>query len=118
MMSSDTFAIDEPQFSEPTPMAKGGYVYPRMQQGGFAQSTPYMVGEQGPELFMPSSAGHIIPNHELNQGVTIIIEGDVYDAEKFTEKVSAVFPDVLRTNNNWARTATTGMRTVFGSRSK
>jgi len=104
MMTSDTFAIDEPQFSEPTPMAKGGYVYPRMQQGGFAQSKPYMVGEQGPELFMPSTAGNIIPNHELNQGVTIIIEGDVYDSEKFADKVSEVFPDVLRTNSNWRRT--------------
>jgi lambda family phage tail tape measure protein len=37
---------------------------------GFANGTPYMngpaiVGEQGPELFIPSGSGSIIPNHKL-----------------------------------------------------
>ena len=31
---------------------------------------PSIVGERGPELFVPSSAGTIIPNHSLSGGVT------------------------------------------------
>ena len=31
---------------------------------------PSIVGERGPELFVPSSAGTIIPNHSLGGGVT------------------------------------------------
>jgi hypothetical protein len=33
----------------------------------------YLVGEQGPELFTPSSAGNITPNHALGGGGTINI---------------------------------------------
>lgn len=38
--------------------------------GAVAAGTTYLVGENGPELFTPSSAGSIIPNHQLNQGST------------------------------------------------
>jgi hypothetical protein len=38
------------------PMAKGGSV---------AASTPYVVGEVGPELFVPNSSGTIIPNNQM-----------------------------------------------------
>lgn len=41
------------------------------QAGGpVSAMRPYIVGEAGPELFVPQSAGQIIPNHELG-GVTI-----------------------------------------------
>ena len=29
-------------------------------------TTPYLVGERGPELFVPSGGGQIIPNNMLN----------------------------------------------------
>jgi hypothetical protein len=48
----------------PKPQALGGPV-----MGG----TTYLVGEQGPELFTPSSAGNITPNHALGGGGTINI---------------------------------------------
>jgi hypothetical protein len=35
--------------------------------GGHVERKPYMVGENGPELFMPASAGNIVPNHRLNK---------------------------------------------------
>ena len=42
------------------PKAKGGPVSP---------NTPYMVGEKGPELFVPKgSGGDIVPNHSLGGG--------------------------------------------------
>jgi hypothetical protein len=54
--------IEEHRFGGP--QALGGPV-----MGG----TTYLVGEQGPELFTPSSAGNITPNHALGGGGTINI---------------------------------------------
>ena len=34
--------------------------------GMVSKNTPYMVGERGPELFIPQSAGKIVPNNKLN----------------------------------------------------
>lgn len=46
--------------------------------------TPYLVGERGPELFTPSSSGHITPNHALGGGVvqniTVDARGATVDA--------------------------------------
>lgn len=37
--------------------------------GGMATAgTPYIVGERGPELFVPVSSGHVLPNHRLGSG--------------------------------------------------
>ena len=37
----------------------------RATGGPVASNTPYIVGEVGPELFVPSASGTIIPNHAL-----------------------------------------------------
>ena len=42
----------------------------RAKGGPVAGGKPYMVGEQGPELFVPSSAGNIIPNGAGGGSVT------------------------------------------------
>lgn len=34
--------------------------------GPVDSGTPYLVGEKGPELFMPSQSGRVIPNHAIN----------------------------------------------------
>ena len=47
------------------PLANGGYVQP-MANGGSAGRKPYLVGERGPEIFMPTSSGKIVPNKDLN----------------------------------------------------
>jgi hypothetical protein len=44
----------------------------RASGGPVDAGTPYIVGEQGPEIFTPSSNGMIIPNHAVG-GVTINI---------------------------------------------
>lgn len=36
--------------------------------GPVSAGTSYLVGEKGPELFVPSQAGRIIPNHEAGAG--------------------------------------------------
>ena len=37
----------------------------RANGGPISSGTPYLVGEQGPEIFMPSGSGTIIPNDQL-----------------------------------------------------
>jgi lambda family phage tail tape measure protein len=48
----------------------GGAIIPGfLAAGGPAQSnTPYIVGERGPELFVPNNAGRVIPNNRLGGG--------------------------------------------------
>ena len=43
--------------------ANGGYTPP---------NKPYMVGERGAELFVPKTAGNIVPNNELGGGVNVV----------------------------------------------
>jgi hypothetical protein len=42
---------------------------PKLAKGGTVQpNSPYIVGEVGPELFVPSSGGRIVPNNQLGGG--------------------------------------------------
>lgn len=46
---------------------------PRMAAGGFAASgSPYIIGELGPELFVPGASGAVVPNSALGGGTTNI----------------------------------------------
>jgi hypothetical protein len=45
--------------------AEGGYVQ-GMARGGIASRGPYIVGERGPEIFMPETSGRIIPTKDLS----------------------------------------------------
>lgn len=40
----------------------------RAAGGPVGSGTPYLVGERGPELFTPNTAGKIVPNHALGGG--------------------------------------------------
>ena len=51
----------------PTPKAKGGSV-----SGG----TPYLVGERGPELFMPGRSGGIAPAGSFGSGTNVVVNVD------------------------------------------
>lgn len=56
----------------------GGF---RADGGSVASGKAYMVGERGPEMFVPQGAGSIVPNHALSAGgsanisYTVNIEG-------------------------------------------
>jgi phage-related minor tail protein len=44
-----------------------------MAIGGPVQAgSPYMVGERGPEMFVPNQSGSIVPNKKMGGGVTVI----------------------------------------------
>lgn len=53
-----------------------GALLPGRADGGpVGGQMPYVVGEQGPELFVPKQDGVIIPNHELNKNNPFRHEG-------------------------------------------
>lgn len=54
--------------------------------GPVTGGTPYIVGEKGPELFVPSTSGNIIPNNAMGGGVTVNVYGDV-SGQELIEKV-------------------------------
>jgi tape measure domain-containing protein len=66
---------------------------PGMQHGGpVSAGRPYMVGEAGPELYVPKTSGTIIPNSKLGGGPTVInvhVSG-VQDAQSFVQSRGAV----------------------------
>jgi hypothetical protein len=43
---------------------------PRARGGSVFGDTPYLVGEEGPEIFVPGGSGNIIPNNKLGSSVT------------------------------------------------
>lgn len=53
--------------------------------GPVLSGMPYIVGERGPELFVPRGSGAIVPNHGLGGGtVNITLAGDLALAERVT----------------------------------
>ena len=52
-------------------MAKARNAVPGKASGGPVKGmNPYMVGERGPELFIPATGGNIVPNHRMADGTT------------------------------------------------
>ena len=68
--------------------------------------TPYLVGEKGPEVFVPGATGSIVPNHALGGGGAPTVNnynftvGDVATASMVRE---AVANSERRTANGFRR---------------
>jgi phage-related minor tail protein len=54
----------------------------RAAGGPVSAGKPYMVGEKGPELFVPGSSGGIVPNHKMGGGggVNVTVNIDARNA--------------------------------------
>ena len=52
----------------------------RAAGGPVTGGRPYVVGEKGPELFVPNSHGNIVPNHEMG-GANIVVNVDASGSE-------------------------------------
>lgn len=66
----------------------------RADGGTVTANTPYIVGESGPELFVPSNTGRIIPNNNLTSTV-ININNPVVRDEADIRKIAELVNDVL-----------------------
>lgn len=42
--------------------------------GSVSQNTPYMVGERGPEMFIPNASGAIVPNDKMGNDTPTIVQ--------------------------------------------
>lgn len=65
----------------------------RAAGGPVSSGRPYIVGERGPELFVPRSSGAIIPNGRMNGGgmnvnMTVNFSGPVTDPTKVKDAIS------------------------------
>ena len=57
--------------------------------GPVMKNKPYIVGEEGPELFVPSSAGNIVPNGQFGGGgTTVNYNIQAVDAPSFQQLVA------------------------------
>lgn len=56
----------------------GGF---RASGGAVMPGRGYIVGENGPEFFSPSSAGQIVPNHELGGGKITVVPSKYFDVQ-------------------------------------
>jgi phage-related minor tail protein len=58
-----------------------GNLLGRASGGDVMSNTPYVVGETGPEIFVPNMSGSIIPNGGMGSGITVNINGGTYLSE-------------------------------------
>jgi hypothetical protein len=68
-----------PGFAQGFLMEGPGFT-PRANGGPVTSGTPYMVGERGPELFVPSSSGSVISNHKMRTAMQRYSSGARGDA--------------------------------------
>ncbi len=100
-----TDKVDNSKFGKA--MAKGGLIGGiaslfKADGGPVKSGQPYVVGERGPEWFVPGASGTIIPNNRIpsaNAGVTININGGTYLSEDAAERVGDLIINRLKMSN-------------------
>ena len=78
---------------------RGFFGFPGLQYGGPAmRGQPYIVGEAGPELFVPNVSGRVVPNNQLASGATnvnITFQGaDPNDYPTFSNNIRRILPEL------------------------
>ena len=71
----------------------------RAMGGSVSAYHPYMVGENGPEIFVPRGNGRIVPNHQLSGGGTTVyvtMHISTPDAGSFRGSQSQMLDDLTR----------------------
>ena len=66
--------------------------------GPVSAGRPYIVGERGPELFVPGSSGGIVPNGAMMGGMTVAPVYNI-DARGATADLQSALPGILQENN-------------------
>ena len=96
-INSSFASISGPSINSGGLMIGGG----RASGGSVKANVPYITGEQGPELFMPSTGGYIYDVEETaeilgNKGTVININGDIYDdVRSMREKLRSAVIGIL-----------------------
>ena len=64
-----------PGFADPKMFLPGGSMG-RALGGPVSRNRPYLVGERGPEMFVPGAQGNIVPNHAMGGGANVTVNVD------------------------------------------
>ena len=75
----------------------------RATGGPVSGGSPYIVGEKGPELFVPGASGNIVPNHAMGGANVVVnvdasgssVQGDSQSASELGEQLAAVVQAVI-----------------------
>lgn len=77
----------------------------KAEGGPVSSGQSYIVGERGPEMFMPSTSGTIIPNNRLGMGggaaVVVNLSGNFYGTDesasrKFADEIARIITQQLK----------------------
>lgn len=73
--------------------------------GPVSSGRAYLVGERGPELFMPPTSGNIVPNNQLGGGRAVVINMHVsaQDAGSFRKSMGQIKADLAFAVNSAGR---------------
>ena len=82
----------------------GKYLGFKAEGGPVSGGSPYIVGEKGPELFVPNSSGNIVPNHAMGGSMVVnvdasgsSVEGDDDRSRQLGELIgAAVQAEIIR----------------------
>ena len=104
--------------STPAPTGGGGSVTGALARGGVATGgNPYLVGEKGPEIFVPSTTGRVLPNDQLGGG-GIVVNQTINVTTGVQQTVRAEIANLLPQISNAAKSAVADARMRGGGFSK
>lgn len=96
----------------------GGSALPQFARGGVATGRrPAIVGERGPELFIPSTTGRVVPNNELGGGGVTVVQ-NINVTTGVQQTVRAEIANLLPQISNAAKSAVADARMRGGGFSK
>jgi hypothetical protein len=67
----------------------------RAQGGPVKANAPYIVGEKGPELFVPNGAGNIVANNDLQQNAGMLSMPNMPDMSAEYKKIDLATKDIV-----------------------
>jgi hypothetical protein len=65
-----------PTFGNPEDFLPGGRMGRRALGGPVSRNQPYLVGERGPEMFVPGAQGNIVPSNAMGGGANVTVNVD------------------------------------------
>jgi hypothetical protein len=74
----------------------------RASGGPVNSGNSYLVGERGPELFVPTSSGQILPSRS-NRPINLVMNINTPDADSFRKSTSQIMAEAVRALNRGGR---------------
>ncbi|MBP9792111.1 MAG: hypothetical protein KBC27_02760 [Rickettsiales bacterium] len=94
----NTFNTNLGPFSKMAGMMSSFFNNARASGGNVSQSVPYLVGERGPEIFVPGNSGKIIPNQGTvsAKAVNIVMNINTPDSANFQKSKNQIISELAR----------------------